>query len=81
MSGLVNFVSDPKVHDSVLLTMAVTAILSALPKKFQDWHISSLYDVPYQAVMTFWSLKTGAKQPDPPNPILPETPAKTQTQS
>lgn len=76
MSGFINFIADPKVHDTALMSMAVSALLNALPKKAQDWHWTSIYDVPYNAVMGFWSLKTGQKPVS--DPILPVAPAQPQ---
>ena len=58
---------------TVLGSMAITAILSALPKKGTKWTWSLLYDVPYDALTGFWSLKTGSKVPDPIPAVAPPT--------
>lgn len=56
---------------TVLGSMAVTALLSALPKKGTKWSWNLLYDVPYDFLTGFWSLKTGSKIPDPSQPVAP----------
>ena len=57
--------------NTVIGSMAVTAILGALPKKGTKWSWNLLYDVPYDALTGFWSLKTGSKVPDPLQPVAP----------
>ena len=74
MNGFLDFVADPKVHDTALVSMAVTSILLALPKPGTKWSWGLLYEVPYNALVGFWSMRTGQK---PPDPIMPETPATT----
>jgi hypothetical protein len=49
---------------TVLGSMAVTAVLGALPKPGAQWSWGLVYKVFYDALTGFWSLKTGAKIPD-----------------
>jgi hypothetical protein len=60
--------------NTVLGSMAVTALLSALPKPGTPWSWGLLYKVPYDAITGFWSLKTGSKVPDPQMPVTPAQP-------
>ena len=51
---------------TVLGSMAVTAVLGALPKPGVPWSWGLVYKVFYDALTGFWSLKTGNKIPDLP---------------
>jgi hypothetical protein len=81
---LTNFLTDPTVHNALLSTMAVTALITALPStetvrncRWKDLPFL-LYKYVYDALHTFMSLKTGAQLPAPPPqqpPQLPQLPS------
>lgn len=62
--------------NTVLGTMAITAIILALPKPGSPLTWGSVYKFFYDAVTGFWSLKTGSKPADPTVPVA--NPAPTQ---
>jgi hypothetical protein len=57
--------------NTVLGSMAVTALLGALPKPGTPWSRGLAYKFVYDALTGFWSLKTGSKVPDPTSPVIP----------
>jgi hypothetical protein len=65
---------DPGVLNTVIGSMAVTAVLTALPKPGTKWSWSLVYKFIYDTLTGFRSLKTGAKI-DPTQPVT--TPAQT----
>ena len=71
MSGFIQFLADPTVHKSVLGSMAITAIILALPKPGVTWSWGLLYKFFYDSVTGFWSLKSGHPAPDPTPPVPP----------
>ena len=60
MDGFVSFVGDPKVHDTVLVTMVISSFLAAI-RRFKIvnrwWQV--LWNFFYDWATGFWSLKTG----------------------
>ena len=85
MSVLTSFVSDPRVHDTVLVSMVITSFLAAIRRFKTVTNFGQLlWNFFYDWATGFWSLKTGHPLPptiDPgktqdPNPISPETPAQ-----
>lgn len=76
MTGVVQFISDPKVHDTALVIMGVSSFMNALPKpgtvKKFSWGL--VYALLYEWAVGFWSMKTGHTVPE--NPTLPDEPAK-----
>ena len=60
--------------NTVLGSMAVTAILGALPKPGTTLSPGLIYKFFYDSLTGFWSLKTGSKVADP---IVPVAPAQT----
>lgn len=75
MNGLINFVSDSKFHDSLLISMVITSFIGAIhriasPTKWWQTFWNFFYDW----LTGFWSMKTGQKPVS--DPIKPETPAK-----
>ena len=85
MSVLTSFVSDPRVHDTVLVSMVITSFLAAIRRFKTVTNFGQLlWNFFYDWATGFWSLKTGhplspaidlGKTQDP-NPISPETPAQ-----
>ena len=75
MDGFVSFVGDPKVHDTVLVTMVISSFLAAI-RRFKIvtkwWQL--LWNFFYDWATGFWSMKTG--QVHVVDPTKPETPAK-----
>lgn len=73
MNGFLGFVSDPHVHDTVLVTMVVSSFILALPHPSADpntwWKV--LYKFGYDWLTGFWSMKTGGQLAS--NPIPPVT--------
>lgn len=59
---------------TVLGSMAVTALLGALPKPGTAPSWGLVYKVIYDSLTGFWSLKTGSKLPDPSQPVTPAQP-------
>lgn len=60
MNGFVDFAFDPKVHDTVLMTMVITSFLAAIRRIKNPvawWHIG--WNFFYDWVTGFWSMKTG----------------------
>ena len=57
--------------NTVIGSMAVTAVLGALPKPGTPGSWSLVYKFFYDALTGFWSLKTGSKVPDPLQPVAP----------
>lgn len=77
MSGLLDFVADSKVHDTVLMTMVVTSFLAAIRRiknATRWWHIG--WNFFYDWVTGFWSMKTGQPIGHQPDPTTPAEPAK-----
>ena len=73
MNAFVDFVSDSKVHDSVLLTMVVTSCLSAI-RRFKSvdndpiapgfyTKVKLVWNFFYDWITSFWSMKTGQPLP------------------
>jgi hypothetical protein len=85
MQGLTSFLGNKDVHDTVLITMLITAFLAALPKpgtvwvKVTGWRDAALhfvgvaYKFAYDWATGFWSMKTG--QPIHPDDLNPQQPA------
>lgn len=76
MNVLTSFVSDPRVHDTVLASMVITSFLAAI-RRFKT--VSNfgqlLWNFFYDWATGFWSLKTG-------HPLTPSVePGKTQDQN
>lgn len=73
MNSFVNFISDSKVHDSVLMTMIVTSFLAAIRrfKTVDDTPIAPGFRAKiklgwnffYDWLVGFWSMKTGQAPP------------------
>ena len=61
--------------NTVLASMAITALLGALPKPGTAWSWGLAYKFVYDSLTGFWSLKTGSKVVDPIPPVGP-APAK-----
>jgi len=60
MNSVIDFASDPKVHDTVLMTMIVSSFLNAI-KKFKvvtKWY-HVLWNFFFDWSTGFWSMKTG----------------------
>lgn len=61
MQTPLDFVLDPKVQNTVLITMVITSFLAALPKRFavadNAWKVA--YNFFYDWLTGFWSMKTG----------------------
>ena len=64
-----SFFADYHVQATVLGSMAITAIVLALPRPPVIWSWGLLYKFFYDTVTGFWSLKTG--QPTPTTPVEP----------
>lgn len=69
MNGAMNFLFDPKVHDTVLVTMVITSLLAAI-RRFKTidntpiapgaWAFLKLvWNFAYDWALGFWSMKTG----------------------
>ncbi len=60
MNGLTSFLSDAKVHDTVLWTMVITSFLAAIRrvKVVTKWW-QLLWNFFYDWAVGFWSMKTG----------------------
>lgn len=69
MNGATNFLFDPKVHDTVLVTMIITSLLAAVRRfktvdnspiapGFWAW-MKLLWNFAYDWAVGFWSMKTG----------------------
>ena len=76
-STILGFIANPTVQSTALITMAITALLAALPKpgtisikNFVDF-IAMLYKFFYDWATGFWSMKTGQKPTDPTPPVAP----------
>lgn len=72
MSAVTNFLTDPTVHNALLSSMAVTALISAMPPadrfkgaKLADWPVI-VYQYIFDVLHTFMSLKSGGQIPAPP---------------
>ena len=67
MTGVIEFLGNPTVQSTALLTMAVTALLAALPKpgtisvKNVVDAVALVYKFLYDWATGFWSMKTGQK--------------------
>ena len=70
MSGFVNFLGDPKVHDTALLTMVISSLLAAI-RRFKTidntpiapgWWAKTklLWNFFYDWMTGFWSMKQGS---------------------
>lgn len=57
--------------NTVLASMAITALLGALPKPGTTLSWGLVYKFFYDSLTGFWSLKTGSKVPDPTLPVIP----------
>lgn len=60
MNGFTSFLSDPKVHDTVLWTMIITSFLAAIRRikiVTKWWQV--LWNFLYDWAVGFWSMKTG----------------------
>lgn len=60
MNSFIDLVADPKVHDTVLLTMVITSFISAIRRikvVTKWWHL--LWNFGYDWLVGFWSMKTG----------------------
>ena len=57
--------------NTVLASMAITALLGALPKPGTTLSRGLVYKFFYDSLTGFWSLKTGGKVPDPTLPVIP----------
>jgi Co/Zn/Cd efflux system component len=67
MTGILEFIGNPTVQSTALLTMAITALLAALPKpgtinikNIKDF-LAISYKFVYDWSTGFWSMKTGQK--------------------
>ncbi len=75
MTGIIQFLGNPTVQSTALLTMAITALLAALPKpgtisiKSAVDAIAIVYKFVYDWATGFWSMKTGQKPTDPTPPV------------
>ena len=72
MTEISSFLADAHVQATVLGSMAISAIILALPKPPVTWSWGLVYKFFYDAVTGFWSLKTG----QPSAPTMPVDPAK-----
>ena len=67
MTGIIEFLGNPVVQSTALMTMAVSAFLVALPKpgtisiKSTVDFIALMYKFFYDWATGFWSMKTGQK--------------------
>lgn len=84
MTGILEFIGNPTVQSTALLTMAITALLAALPKpgtisikNFTDF-VAVLYKFAYDWTTGFWSMKTGVI---PPSTAHIQTSEQTPTSS
>ena len=72
---MTSFLGSPQVHDTVLISMVVTAFLAAI-RRIKDpikwWQVG--WNFIYDWATGFWSMKTG--QVHTVDPTKPETPAK-----
>ena len=81
MNGLLNFIADPKVHDTVLGTMLVTSFIGAI-RRFpapSNWY-QTAWNFLYDWLVGFWSLKTGKPLPETHIQTTQETPQTKTTQ-
>ena len=67
MTGVLEFLSNPAVQSTALITMAITAMLTALPKpgtisikNIKDF-LAITYKFGYDWATGFWSMKIGQK--------------------
>lgn len=78
MTGILEFIGDPTVQRTALVTMGITALLAALPKpgtiviKNVVDAVALLYKFLYDWATGFWSMKTGQKPTDPIPPVAPD---------
>ena len=60
MSVLTSFVSDPRVHDTVLVSMVISSFLAAIRRFKTVTNLGQLlWNFFYDWATGFWSLKTG----------------------
>ena len=86
MNGFTQFAGDPKVHDTVLITMIITSLLQAVRRfaKIDNTPIAPgmwaflklMWNFAYDWTVGFWSMKTG--QP-PIHPLELHTQSSMQT--
>ncbi len=82
MTGIIQFLGNPTVQSTALLTMAITALLAALPKpgtisiKNAVDALAIVYKFVYDWATGFWSMKTGQKPTDPIPPVANPDPTK-----
>ena len=83
MTGVLEFIGNPTVQSTALITMAITALLAALPKpgtisikNFVDL-LALIYKFGYDWATGFWSMKTGQK----PAEVHVQTSEQTATSS
>jgi len=95
MNGFGDFLLDPKVHDTALLTMVISSLLAALRRfKIIDntpiapgmWaKVKLLWNFVYDWMTGFWSMKQGQTplhplDAPPANPTTAAAPPTTQKQ-
>jgi hypothetical protein len=73
MNSLIDFASDSKVHDTVLMTMVITSFLAAI-RRFKEpkswWQLG--WNFLFDWAQGFWSMKTG-------QPLHPATTQQLET--
>ncbi len=86
MTGILEFIGDPTVQRTALVTMAITALLAALPKpgtisiKNAVDFIALVYKFCYDWATGFWSMKTGLKSAEVHIQTSEQTPTGSKTQ-
>jgi len=93
MSSAVDFALDPRVHDTVLVTMVISSFLASI-RRFKDETIKAqknnwikagmvFWNFLYDWAVGFWSMKQGqpvhpiSTQSTETNPTTPVAPAQT----